>query len=371
MSQQYKKDCGDYLIHLLKCALSSEMPDEKPDNVSWKEVLLLAKYHNTANTACYAVERLESKPDDVIFSEWKEIKNKALVRDITQRSELKKLSDVFEKSEIKMMAVKGCRMKQLYPRTDMRFMSDLDIIVESNSIPNVCNILQGLGYKSEKHNLSHHIEFNKPPVMHVEIHNALISEQWKSFRKYYSDPFKCGRPQKEKRFVYEMTDEEFYIYFLVHLYKHYSNGGTGIRSVMDCFMLNKNLSSKLDWTYINKKLEQLELIKLKDDFDKLANFWFASGNGSKVLESMGDYIISSGTYGTIHNYVQNGIKSQGRFRYLIGRIFPPYSLMKSLYPVLEHLPFLLPFFWIWKDIKALFSSKSTSKRQIKMMFKNK
>lgn len=34
MSQQYKKDCGDYLIHLLKCALSSEMPDEKPDNVS-------------------------------------------------------------------------------------------------------------------------------------------------------------------------------------------------------------------------------------------------------------------------------------------------------------------------------------------------
>ena len=105
MSQQYKKDCGDYLIHLLKCALNGEVPDEKPDNVSWKEVLLLAKYHNTANTACYAVERLENKPDDVIFSEWKEIKNKALVRDITQRSELKKLSDVFEKSEIKMMAV--------------------------------------------------------------------------------------------------------------------------------------------------------------------------------------------------------------------------------------------------------------------------
>ena len=60
-------------------------------------------------------------------------------------------------------------------------------------------------------------------------------------------------------------------------------------------MINKNLSSELDWTYINKKLEQLELTKLKDDFDKLADFWFASGNGSKVLESIGDFIISRGT----------------------------------------------------------------------------
>jgi len=61
----------EYLIHLIYCAVHDEQPLEKPEEVSFYNVLHLGKIHEVANIAYLSVERLEKKPPQEIYDEWK------------------------------------------------------------------------------------------------------------------------------------------------------------------------------------------------------------------------------------------------------------------------------------------------------------
>lgn len=96
-----------YVVHLVKCALKDEQPKEKPENLSWSEIFRLADRHMITNMIWYSVDKLKSKPKAELWKKWTEVKNKAIVKDITQRNEYKKIIDAFEKEQIRCMPVKG------------------------------------------------------------------------------------------------------------------------------------------------------------------------------------------------------------------------------------------------------------------------
>ncbi len=77
-----------YLLALLKSILHEELPPEKPENCSFEQVFVLAKRHSVANMAYYAIQKLKQKPDAALLCEWKEVYEKALVKDVIQQNEL-------------------------------------------------------------------------------------------------------------------------------------------------------------------------------------------------------------------------------------------------------------------------------------------
>ena len=85
---------------------------------------------------------------------------------------------------------------------------------------------------------------------------------------------------------------------------------------------------------------------------------------------MFQYIASSGTYGTIEEKVNKGIKQKGKFRYLMSRIFPPRYVYKTYFPPAYKCIILVPLGWIIRCFRLVFG-RSNMKAELKAMHKYK
>lgn len=358
-----------YVIHLMKCALKNEQPEEKSADFSWNEIFRLADKHMISNMVWYSVNKLKDKPQADFWIKWTEIKNKSLVKDITQRSEFYKIISAFEKEQVRCMPVKGLFLKKLYPQSDFRTMSDIDILIDTENTQKSGIIMRSLGYICKSSGTAHHDVYFKAPVMNIEIHRQLFSDiTFKNLSEYYNDVFINAEKIDDYEFVYKMTDEECYIYVLAHLYKHYSKGGIGIRSVIDIYVLNHNIYEKLDKQSLNRKLDRLELLDFRNKITDLSEVWFGEKKETSELVKLSDYVLNSGTYGTMSNFINNQIKEKGKMGYFIYCAFPPMSHMKNKYFVLNKAPFLLPLFWIWRLISSAITKRNMVKLKLKAVF---
>lgn len=357
-----------YVIHLLKCALLGLQPQEKPEIISFDEIFAFSKAHMIANTIWYSIDKLNVKPDEKLWNEWTEFKNHAIVKDIKQRNEYKNIISAIDKAKIPCVPVKGIFLKKYYPRTEFRTMSDIDIYVDEKNIPKIKEILLSLGFTCESEGMCHHDAFMKPPVMDVEIHRELISENLKELNVYYKDVFSKTRLVDGYQYVHEMNEEEFYIYVLAHFYKHYKAGGSGIRSVMDMYVLNNSLYDSLDKESLNLKLKQLKMRDFRDKITDLSQWWFGDGHETKELQTIASYILSSGTYGTVANHVNNQINEFGRFGFILYNVFLPYDIMKYRYHILKRVPVLLPFCWIIRWGRGILTKQDVIKYKLKSVF---
>ena len=141
---------------------------------------------------------------------------------------------------------------------------------------------------------------------------------------------------------------------IAHEYKHFSNCGTGLRSVLDTYAYCGRKGETLDWEYVKDEAQKLEIADFEKANRSLALHLFGGEELTEGDKEMLDYVLSSGTYGTQKNYVRNLIRKRGHMGFLFTRAFIPYSSMISLYPVLKKLPILLPLFWIIRIVTALF-----------------
>lgn len=358
-----------YLLHLLSCALDNTSPMEKLEGVSWEDVFKQAERHSVANTACYSVEKLHDKPDDKLWKQWKEVRNKALVKDVTLTAELKQICSVLSDNKIRCLPIKGCRLKELYPRTDMRFMADLDILIDEENAPRVKDLLIADGFKCEHYGTSHHDIYKKYPIVNVEIHRTLMPERMEEIHDYYANGFSHAESVPRNAFVYEMPAEEFYAYHIAHLYKHYEASGSGIRSFMDIYLIRKKYGNSWNEGKVAEILTELGLSEFESKMREVADYWFGEAEPTKECLGNGSYILDSGTYGTIKHSVDKQISKKGRLGYFWSRAFLPYKMMVTLFPVLKKLPILLPVFWLWRLVRALIFSRARVKYQLKAVFK--
>ena len=174
-------------------------------------------------------------------------------------------------------------------------------------------------------------------------------------------------------------DEDFYVYFLLHGYKHYSGGGTGIRFLSDIFVFLTQKNETLNWSYVEKELKVLEIYDFETKIRKLALKLF----GDKAYSLMGeeqellDYLIGAGTYGTINNYVEKSLKKlQGtegpitvwtKVRYTLNRLFPNVAHMKQYSAFCRKHPWSIPFFWVYRLYKAATVRKKDIVQEIKAL----
>ena len=139
-----------------------------------------------------------------------------------------------EEAGIWYMPLKGSVLKDLYPRYGMRQMADNDILIDASRAEDVKSIMQSLGFTTECFGMSNHDIYHKPPVSNFEIHTALfgLSHEEKIY-VYYRDVNSRLIKDEGKRCGWHFTPEDFYVYITAHEYKHFSGGGTGLRSFLD------------------------------------------------------------------------------------------------------------------------------------------
>lgn len=314
-----------------------------------------------ANTCFYSVERLKNKPDGELYKEWLNVRSRNIHRDMIQRAEYAKVARAFEKNGVDFLPVKGFQVCSLYPVSDYRFMSDTDILV--SDYKKAGEIAKKLGYKLEDDNpeMGHDVTYIKKPFMNLELHFSLFGSS-APFYDYYLDIL--DRTAIEGKHEHRMTDEQHFCYMLAHMKKHYDIAGTGVRSVADVYLFNKNLRPKLSEEKISEELSVLGLTEFDKKISAIAEKWF----GDELVDRFSEeelYILKSGTYGTFRNMILNRKTDSGNAGYVIKRMFPPMNWMKEYFPVLRKAPALLPAVYSYRILRAVFTRRDNVREEIK------
>jgi hypothetical protein len=205
-------------------------------------------------------------------------------------------------------------------------------------------LILSLGY-SLSSKLEVHDSFVKPPFLEIELHKIIH----KDMRDY---SLAAAVRKDESSYAYEMTDEDFVIFLLHHAKKHDTTGGVGIRCVFDFYLVFKKIS--LDAEKFEKRLRKENLFEFYKKLKALINFWFFGAALDEATLEFEIYTVTGGTFGNAENEYLKAVSEKGK-GHVISRVFPPFSFMKSAFPVLEKCPLLLPLFYVWRIVKSLFN----------------
>lgn len=212
---------------------------------------------------------------------------------IIRKKEFEALSAQLDKSQIRYMPFKGILLMELYPNASLREMSDIDILVDRESLGAVKELLTARGYSFE--HKGHHDVYRKEPGICFEIHEVMVDKQRDTgLDEFFKDPWSLAEADGNK---YRLTAENEYIYLMTHLYGHFHQGGIGVRTVLDVYLYAK--AHKLDFDYIDKAFEEYGLTRFAGNITALSEAWFSEGRSEPLLDELGEYIMTSGTYGRI------------------------------------------------------------------------
>lgn len=357
---------ADYLIHLLNSVLKNDIPQEMPDDLSFEKLFKLADFHSVANISFYAVEKLKKKPEPELMKKWAEIRDKAIYKDIIQQTEFENISAAFNKHKINFLPLKGIIIKKLYPQTDMRLMSDIDILIEKKFASEVKEIMLSLGYYADHIEAGCHDIYMKKPVMNVEIHRKLFDEDHPDLAQAFNEKaWDMSEQYEDHQFRFKKS--EFFVYIISHTSKHFVIGGTGIRSFMDIWIYYNKYRDELDLSLFEKFFDK-QTAKLCRDLLAVAEIWFGDKKNDGSYDEIIKYVLGSGTYGIVSNSIANQIKG-GKLKYLFHNLFPSYNKMLYTFPFLKKAPFLLPVCWIIRPFIKIFTKRRVVILKFKALFK--
>ena len=283
--------------------------------------------------------------------------------------ERKALYQDFNENGIDYLPLKGIILKDYYPDPSAREFADNDILFDDAKSDLMKSLFVKRGYDVVLFKKSNHDVYQKKPFFNFEMHRALFYEMEDNtqYVKYYQNVLEKA-PLKEG-YEHYLSNEDFYIYFTAHTYKHFRNSGCGIRTLIDYYLFLKK--HELDFNYINQELTKIDLLDFSNKISSLSIKIFDNESLNQEEEEMLLYIASSGTYGSIEHAVKKGVAKKGKFRYLMSRLFPPMSFYKSAYPWAYKCRILIPIAWLHRFFRILFHSPKRAVAEIKIISKQK
>ena len=348
---------GDYLVHLIKCSIKKIKPNPIPQGIELDGLIALAERHNVANIIYLALRDLGI--------ENKRLSNACLLAifsDAKQQYYLDEIKQSFEKNRIRFLCMKGIVLKGLYPTTDMRTATDMDIYIDDENSEKAQELMTEIGFKTERFN--HELQddaYTADDIVHVELHRKLISNKCRWDEKC-QEIVKRITPKSEGAYEYVMTNEDFYLHMIGHMAKHMKYTGFGIRMVVDVWLYLEKFKSEMDLDILDERLKYCGLYDFNQVILKLNDYWFNSANASPATLQLADYVVTSGTFGTYEQLISteaavNGgkikSKSVGKLKKILQIVFLPYRNMCTLYPNLRNMPILLPIYWLRRAFDRL------------------
>ena len=357
------------LLYLLGCAADGRTPDAaRTAGMDPAALYQLSKTH-TVRAAVY----LALKSAGIDDPQLRQAYFNAVRKNILLDAERTDILAGFETHGIWYMPLKGAILHTLYPASGMREMADNDVLYDSTPQETVREIMLARGYTAEDVGRTHHDVYMKPPVLNMELHTTLFGRDLTAFYAYYADPMRLMQRDADKTYGYHLSDEDMYVYMTAHEYKHFSKGGTGIRSLLDCYVYCKVKGDALDWAYIEAQCETLGIAAFEQSRRALAQKVFPA----EVLPALDEeetallkaYLLY-GTYGTITHAAETRIKAYpSKAAFVRARLFPDLAFMERWYPFFYKHKWLLPVGYVWRWIKGITVSRQKVATELRVLLR--
>lgn len=356
------KQVIDCLLKIIGSVLNNVKVDLLYEQLDFGKLYSFSKGHGLSGFVACCPEIMARMPKE-IQAKFRYEFNISVAKDTAQELTISKFLDKMEEAGLRCLPLKGFYIKKKYPIPALRQMTDTDILIDADKIQEIIPIMESLGMKYD-HDTLHEAIFKSSQLV-IELHKELVPSNLGKLYEYYKDGWSKAVLCKDKKFVYEMSPEDTYIFVVNHIAKHYTQGGVGIKNVADIFVMFKE---KMDENYINVELSKLGISDFHKTLKAVANMWFSTNKDAeydhKTLE-MARFILGSGEFGNNENRTAAGIlkkedgKISGRIKIkrILERIFPSLETIKLLYPAVRKCALLYPIFVVIRVFDILFNRK--------------
>lgn len=362
--------------------------EARADSVSFEALWEMAQAHNVTALIAKALQGTAAfeKADEAEKKRWRNALNNNIKKTMLFDAERKALLAYLEKEGIWYMPLKGVIINPLFPYFGTREFADNDILIDPSRMEDGKSFMLSHGYSFRSDDYSSD-EYSKKPFFNFELHRELIEKtpQFASFYQYYENVKDRLVKEDGNAFGFRFTDDDFYIFFIFHAFKHYDNRGTGYRTVADTFVILHSDRFRLDFSYITKELDKLGIAEFEQKLHKLADSLFTDPENtaenlaslSPELREMLQYILSSGTFGNFGNLFAkefeqsaNG-KPPSKAKYYLKRIFPERSRFQYSHPFVYKHRAIYPFFLIYRLAVNPIRHRRYLKREVRAINKIK
>ena len=385
---------GTDVIYLAACALNDICPT--PERILQMDLTLV--YKQSARHSMQAITYMAiNKYVSVYGSEgidkntlaiWKIAYNKILKRLILVDIEREKLIRFLEENGIWYMLMKGAVLQNYYSKLGMRQMSDNDILISATGREGIHNYMVRNGYKTVSYKTADPDTY-KNDFAYFEMHHSLFvnTKERRNFYEYYEDVKSWLIRAENTSCGYKFTDEDFYVYFIAHAYKHFDSSGNGLRSLMDTYVYNLKFKGRLRQDYVSDELKKLGLLDFESATRVLAFKIFSPEStvsdirallSDKEAELL-DLYITSGTFGTYElfikkklsgDFVGSSSKKNKKIKYFFRRMFPRLEYYKLYHPTAYRYKILIPGCWLLFIFNAIFFKRKKIFSEIKALWKH-
>lgn len=358
-----------YLAELIRSQLEGRTPQPIPDEVDIDDLKKIAVKNHITYMVFSALLKAPNLPKESI----EQLRNpvmRCLFKTMEQVQEIKAIEECFEKNGIINQPLKGACMKFIYPSPEMREMSDVDIWINEKSFELAKEKLKERGYSLER-SVKHHDIYCKQPYMVLEAHRAIYDKTVDKKQAEYFSIFSRAVLRPGCKYTYDFNIDDFYIYMIAHMAKHFYVRGCGIRNLVDIYVYLNRFGNEMNREYLTKEFKKLHLDSFVIHCEKLVDVWMNEKNDEEFYDNLFDYMVSGGIYGKDENGIWHKFsekmqedKKISRFRLKMWYTFPPLSYMSEYYPWLEKMPVLLPIAWEIRAFRGIFLKKGKYKRKM-------
>lgn len=341
----------DALIALVRQQVTGQA-QALPETFDWHEVCHQAQRHGVgAMVYCAAKEMGLSLPDKLEKALYIDYQ-RAIFRDVQFRSLAQRVSQGLEQRGIPHILLRGICLKENYPVSALRTMSDLDILVHEADYDAIRNLAESMGAVAG-HMDGNHRNFRFPEGLTVEFHPELI---------HCDSPVGTGvnpgwqYAAEERPGAMTLTEEGFYLNTLAHLANHFAAGGVGIRFVLDIWICRHRRAPQPDRGVVERELKRIGLYDFAVKIEALAEAWFSGSPETEEMRELAEYIITSGAHGERDRAMLNAVslsKHGSGASALAGKMFFSRQEMEQRYLWVKGRPWLLPAAWLARAFRAV------------------
>lgn len=364
----------EYLSELIHAQLDETKPGSIPEGIQIEELEALAHRNHMEYLLLGAI--LRTNLDEAWKFRLKPYVMQSAMRSLTQIGCLKEFEDRCEKEGIFHQLLKGSVLKGLYPSPELREMSDIDVMIYDEDLGRAKIIIEDMGFTLYK-SVKHHDIYRKTPFLVMELHNALYDKDVDKVQYEYFKSRKSLRVKEGRKYALQFGIEDFYVYMIAHIAKHFYETGCGIRNIMDIYMYRRVYEPTWDKDIIEKELSLCNLSAFEGRIYTLSKVWLGGQESDPFSEALFYYMSDSGIYGKGENGVWGKFAMHNQIELKNYKVyakrwyyFPPKTYMESDYPWLKRTPFLLFVAWGIRAVHGLLSKEGREKRRMLLSIKS-
>lgn len=352
-----EKEVQHVLIAILYAAVNEVENNESIKGKITPDILpavyRLAKRHDLAHVVSDFVYKNKIEIDQELQGRLRQEKIMSIYRNEQMKYSFEEICSVFDEAGIAYIPLKGSVIRPYYPYESMRTSCDIDILIHEENLEAAINSLETKEYKCGERNY-HDVSLYSPNKIHLELHFN-IQENMDNLDAVLKDAWEYAVPSTGSQYVF--SKEFFAFHIFAHMAYHFVSGGCGMRSLLDIWVLEHKM--RISYSCAKELLEKAGIYPFATEMSRLAELCFTQNDSDSFSDSVLKYIFRGGVYGSTENRIAvDKSKTGSSAGYAIKRLFPPYKSMAIAFPSLEKVPYLLPFCWIARWVKALFGGKS-------------